>query len=258
MGHVNISKLARLLVKLHKSPSGWLCVHPKLNRSSSNDKQQRSKLIRSDGTIEVYNHPIMVSELTKDFPKHKICRSDLLYIGQKTPVLSETDTLKLGLNYFLLPSDFFKNDLTFLTIASMKANGVKKSVVTTTKQPFLIQKGEKTGERLRIRVSEDFMSELMIEGREEEEEDGEGEGEGEGEGRVCNTVKLKKDYVQLVGLRKWKPKLETITETKAMVEKRKKKKRKRFSVMKKKNQTTDLVSKRKVQSKFIKSKSVSK
>ncbi|KFK44689.1 hypothetical protein AALP_AA1G290600 [Arabis alpina] len=202
MGHVNISKLARLLVKLHKSPSGWLCVHPKLNRSSSNDKQQRSKLIRSD--------------------------------------------------------DFFKNDLTFLTIASMKANGVKKSVVTTTKQPFLIQKGEKTGERLRIRVSEDFMSELMIEGREEEEEDGEGEGEGEGEGRVCNTVKLKKDYVQLVGLRKWKPKLETITETKAMVEKRKKKKRKRFSVMKKKNQTTDLVSKRKVQSKFIKSKSVSK
>lgn len=252
MGHANIAKLAKLLVKLHKSPSGWLCVHPRSNDVEG--KQRWSKLVRSDGSFEVYERPVVVSELTRDFPMHKICRSDSLYIGQKTPVLSETDTLKLGLNYFLLPLDFFKNDLSFLTIAALKTtqNGVRKSAVTH-RQPFLIQKGE-TGEKLRIRVSEDFMSELMMEGRKNRENEEKEEEEGEGEGRVCTTVKLKKDYVQLVGLRKWKPKLETITETKAMkatVEK-KKKKRKRFPVMKK-NQT-DSCSKRKLQSKFIKSK----
>jgi len=93
----------------------------------------------------------------------------------------------------------------------------------------------------------------MMEGKknrvnEEEEEE---EGGGEGEGRVCTTVKLKKDYVQLVGLRRWKPKLETITETKAMkaaTMEKTKKKRKRFTVMKKKSQS-DSSSKRKLQSK---------
>ncbi|KAG7593160.1 hypothetical protein ISN45_Aa01g019780 [Arabidopsis thaliana x Arabidopsis arenosa] len=250
MGHDNITKLASLLVKLHKAPSSWLCLYPRPDRTSNGGG--RIKLVRSDGSLEVYDRPIVVSELTRDFPKHKICRSDLLYIGQKTPVLSETETLKLGLNYFLLPSDFFKNDLSFLTIATLKTpqnGGVLVKKTQQQPQPFLIQKGEK-GERLRIRVSEDFVSELMMEGnknrvnKEEEEE--------EGEGRVCTTVKLKKDYVQLVGLRKWKPKLETITETKAMkaaTMEKTKKKRKRFTVMKKKSQT-DSSSKRKLPSKF--------
>ncbi|CAH2034135.1 unnamed protein product [Thlaspi arvense] len=262
MGHDNITRLASLLVKLHRAPSGWLCLHPRPDRSIGN--QRRIKLVRSDGSSELYDRPVVVSELTRDFPKHKICRSDLLYIGQKTPVLSETDTLKLGLSYFLLPSDFFQNDLSFLTIAALKSpqNGgvsVRKSV-GTHQQPFFIQKGQ-TGERLRIRVSEDFMSELMMDGRksrETEKEDGDEEGGGgrESEGRVCTTVKLKKDYLQLVGLRKWKPKLETIRETKAMkatVEK-KKKKRKKFPAMKKRScndsSQTDSCAKRKLPSKF--------
>lgn len=266
MGHDNIAKLASILVKLHKAPSGWLCIHPRLDQTSGGgSKQRRIKLIRSDGSLEVFDRPMVVSELTRDFPKHKICRSDSLYIGQKTPVLSETDTLKLGLNYFLLPSEFFNNDLSFLTIAALKTpqNGgvlVKKTHHQQQHQPFLIQKGAK-GERLRIRVSEDFMSELMMEGkkhRENEDEEGEEE-EGEGGGRVCTTVKLKKEYVQLVGLRKWKPKLETIRETKAMkatVEKTKKKKKK-FPVMKKRykessssSSQTDSSAKRKLQTKF--------
>ncbi|XP_010499318.1 PREDICTED: uncharacterized protein LOC104776869 [Camelina sativa] len=263
MGHDNITKLGSLLVKLHRGPSSWLCLHPRPERNTNGG---RIKLVRSDGSLEVYDRPVVVSELTKDFPKHEICRSDLLYIGQKTPVLSETETLKLGLNYFLLPSDFFKNDLSFLTIATLKTSqngGVMVKKTQKQPQPFLIQKGEK-GERLRIRVSEDFISELMMEGRKNraiKEEEEEEEEEEEGEGRVCTTVKLKKDYVQLVGLRKWKPKLETITETKAMkaaaVEKTKKK-RKRFSVMKKKSShQSDSCSKRKLQSKF-KSKSAKK
>ncbi|CAN7093913.1 unnamed protein product [Brassica rapa subsp. narinosa] len=265
MGHDNIAKLASLLVKLHRAPSGWLCLHPRPSRSISDrgeggKNQRKIKLVRSDGSLEVYDRPVVVSELTRDFPKHKICRSDSLYIGQRTPVLSETDTLKLGLNYFLLPSDFFMNSLSFLTIAALKSsqNGVgsvRKSAGTQQQQqPFLIQKGG-TGEKLRIRVSEEFMSELMMEGRKNREQ--EKEVEEEGEGRVCTTVKLKKDYVQLVSLRKWKPKLETITEAKAMkaTVEMKKKKRRKFPVMKKRSckdssQTDNSCAKRKLQSKF--------
>lgn len=163
MGHDNIVKLASLLLKLHRAPSDWLCLHPRPSRSISDrgegGNQRKIKLVRSDGSLEVYDRPVVVSELSRDFPKHKICRSDSLYIGQRTHVLSETDTLKLGLNYFLLPSDFFMNSLSFLTIAALKSsqNGVglvRKSAGTQQQQqPFLIQKGG-TREKLRIRVSE--------------------------------------------------------------------------------------------------------
>lgn len=249
MGHDNIAKLASLLVKLHRAPSGWLCLHPRPNRSISDrgegGNQRKIKLVRSDGSLQVYDRPVVVSELTRDFPKHKICRSDSLYIGQRTPVLSETDTLKLGLNYFLIPSDFFVNSLSFLTIAALKSSqngvGLVRKSAGTQQQPFLIQKGG-TGEKLRIRVSEEFMSELMMEGRKNREQ--EKDEEGEGEGRVCTTVKLKKDYIQLVSLRKWKPKLETITEAKATVEKKKRRSCKDSS------QTDNSCAKRKLQSKF--------
>lgn len=256
MGH---HRLASLLVKLHKAPTAWLCLHPRPDRSISDGggHRRKIKLVRSDGSSELYDRPVVVSELTRDFPKHQICRSDSLYIGQKTPVLSETDTLKLGLNYFLLPSDFFTNDLSFLAIAALKPpqNGgvlVRSKSAGAQQQPFLIQKGE-TGEKLKIRVSEEFMSELMMEGRRNKEK--EEEEERENEERVCTTVKLKKDYLQLVGLRKWKPKLETIRETKATVEKKKKKRRK-FLMMKKRSTSckdssqTDSCGKRKLQSKL--------
>ncbi|CAF2153112.1 unnamed protein product [Brassica napus] len=122
-----------------------------------------------------------LASLTRKATQSSI-RSDSLYIGQRTPVLSETDTLKLGLNYFLLPSDFFMNSLSFLTIAALKSfqNGVmlvRKSAGTQQQQPFLIQKGG-TGDNLRISVSEEFMSELMIEGRKNREQGVEEEGEG--------------------------------------------------------------------------------
>ncbi|KAF3512211.1 hypothetical protein F2Q69_00008190 [Brassica cretica] len=251
-------RLSSLLVKLHKAPTAWLCLHPRPDQSSSGGQggsQRRIKLVRSDGSSELYDRPVVVSELTRDFPKHQICRSDSLYIGQKTPVLSETDTLKLGLNYFLLPSDFFTNDLSFLAIAALKPpqNGgvlIRSKSAGSQQQAFLIQKGG-TGEKLKIRVSEEFMSELMMEGRKNKEE----EEERENEERVCTTVKLKKDYVQLVGLRKWKPKLETIRETKVTVEKKKKKRRK-FLMMKKRSSSckdssqTDSCGKRKLQSKL--------
>ncbi|KAL4360657.1 hypothetical protein GQ457_04G034080 [Hibiscus cannabinus] len=172
------------------------------------------KVISCDGRVAVYDRPVHVSELMSQFPKHMICRSDSLYIGRKIPPLAMDDKLRLGHNYFLLPQKSFQSALSFVTVASF-ANARYSSPRSSNKkpaacQPFHVEKTESGC--LRIRVSDEFIRELM---EESETEDGV-------ISRVCTTPQLQKQYALLVGpsRRDWKPKLETINE------KKKKKKRK--------------------------------
>ncbi|GKV47175.1 hypothetical protein SLEP1_g54093 [Rubroshorea leprosula] len=173
------------------------------------------KLVKSDGMVKIYNRPIHVSELMAEFPRHMVCRSDSLYIGQKIPALSEDDQLQLGHNYFLLPKHFFQSVLSFVTVASLAKQSrnsfLKKAVAC---QPLDIQKTPSGCPR--IRVSDEFITQLIEEGRMKAEDDNK---EAEEQcsafrNRVCNTPQLQKDYTQLVVSRcHWKPKLETIKET---------------------------------------------
>ncbi|GKV02810.1 hypothetical protein SLEP1_g15201 [Rubroshorea leprosula] len=165
------------------------------------------KLVKSDGIVKIYHRPIHASEIMKEFPKHMVCRSDSLYIGQKIPALSEDDQLQLGHNYFLLPRHVFQSVLSFVTVSSfakLSRNAFLKKAAAC--QPLDIQKSPSGC--LKIRVSDEFISQLI----EAEEEKG---GECSAlQNRVCNTPQLHKDYTQLVGSRRhWKPKLETIKET---------------------------------------------
>uniref|UniRef100_A0A5B7BP95 DUF4228 domain protein n=1 Tax=Davidia involucrata TaxID=16924 RepID=A0A5B7BP95_DAVIN len=171
------------------------------------------KLMKSDGVVKMYDRPIHVSELMVEFPKHMVCRSDSLYIGQKVPALSEDEELQLGSNYFLLPKHFFQSALTFLTISSFAASASKKTAFlkkAATCQPFDILKSPSGC--LRIRVSEEFLSQLILEqGKNIKEE----EEETSTKRSLCTTPQLQKDYTQLVGSRHyWKPKLDTIRENK--------------------------------------------
>ncbi|KAJ4828509.1 hypothetical protein Tsubulata_020340 [Turnera subulata] len=184
------------------------------------------KLIKSDGLVKIYDRPIHVSELMLQFPKHLVCRSDSFYIGQKIPALSENDQLQLGHKYFLLPKHCFQSVLSFVTIASfasscalqVQSSSFRDSRKALLKkaaavQPFDIQKS--ASGCLRIRVSDEFISQLMEEGtiREGTEEDEEeGSSSGKETSKVCTTAQLQKDYTMLVGPRMWKPKLETIKE----------------------------------------------
>ncbi|XP_010249366.1 PREDICTED: uncharacterized protein LOC104591916 [Nelumbo nucifera] len=181
------------------------------------------KLIKSDGLVKIYHRPINVSELMLEFPKHLVCHSDSFYIGQKIPALSENDELKLGHKYFLLPKHFFQSVLSFVTIASFasfpsqsssssnisKHEFVKKAANC---QPFDFQKTPSGS--LQIRVSDEFISKLMIEGKIKDDQ-GEDDNHSKSKNRVCTTPQLQKDYTQLVGSRsrQWKPKLEPIRES---------------------------------------------
>ncbi|KAK8702841.1 hypothetical protein V6N13_021178 [Hibiscus sabdariffa] len=164
------------------------------------------KVISCDGRVTVYDRPVHVSELLSQFPKHMICRSDSLYIGRKIPPLSMDDKLRLGHNYFLLPQKAFQSALSFVTVASFanaRYSSPRSSMKPAACQPFHVEKTESGC--LRIRVSDEFIRELMEESK-----------TNDGISRVCTTPQLQKQYALLVGpsRRDWKPKLETINEKK--------------------------------------------
>ncbi|KVH88201.1 Protein of unknown function DUF4228 [Cynara cardunculus var. scolymus] len=163
-----------------------------------------------------------------------VCRSDSFYIGQKIPPLSQHDRLQPGHTYFLLPTRLFHSVLSFVTIASfanscqhqdhmddsnanimkMKAAFLKKAAASSC-SPFDIQKT--SSGTLRIRVSEIFISQLMMDQPNKELIDLETD-------LLCTTPQLHKEYKQLVvgSRRGWKPKLEMIKETPPPIGKKRK------------------------------------
>ncbi|KAL4367684.1 hypothetical protein GQ457_05G009350 [Hibiscus cannabinus] len=205
------------LLNLHTIP--W-CFHLLGNHISclhlrrSDPPLSTIKLIHSDGLVKIYDRPIRVSDLMTEFPKHMVCRSDSFFIGQKIPPLSVHDHLQLGHDYFLLPKRFFHSVLSFVTIASFANDAQSRNAVlkkAAACRPFVIQKS--SSGCLRIRVSDEFIRQLMEEGRTKEETEEESCGSNTNN-RVCSTPQLQKQYAQLVGSsRHWKPKLETIKET---------------------------------------------
>lgn len=211
------------------------CMHLQPEAPEGRGGPSTIKLIKSDGIVKIYDRPILVSELMVEFPKHRVCRSDSFYIGQKIPALSEDDKLQLGHKYFLLPKHFFQSVLSFVTVASFaspQSHAVSSSLEMSRNsktaflkkaascQPFDIQKTPSGC--LRIRVSEEFIAQLIMEeGKIKDEEGGAESSSGKPKSRVCTTPQLQKDYTQLVGSRQWKPKLETIKEKEKEKEKRK-------------------------------------
>ncbi|KAL2543449.1 hypothetical protein Adt_04427 [Abeliophyllum distichum] len=166
------------------------------------------KLIKYDGTVKIYNRPLHVSEITEEFPKYMVCPSDSFYIGQKIPSLSVDEKLRLGQNYLLLPKQFFHSVFSFTLFLQCQTGcaSLTKNVFlnkAASCQPFDIQKTPSGS--LRIRVSEQFITQLIEQGKDDQDQDQQNI-------RVCTTPQLQKDYQQLVGQRQWKPKLDTISE----------------------------------------------
>jgi len=189
------------------------------------------QLVQSDGTVQILHKPLSAAQIVEEFPQHLVCHSRSFYIGQKTPVLSPNDQLKVGNNYFLLPQHFFHSPLTLLSLASLisppslKAPPAPASCLSAPLrsierasllcQPFEIQKSDVDG-GLRIRVCPEFISKLMEDGRlnADERQRSVGGDSPDDECRLLNTPELQKDYAQLVKCRAqcWRPKLESIKE----------------------------------------------
>ncbi|KAK9072575.1 hypothetical protein SSX86_009010 [Deinandra increscens subsp. villosa] len=203
------------------------------NKDKKNIKKKKKKDDRKvikvfkhpDGEINLYHKPVKASEVMTE--EYMVCRSDSFYIGQKIPPLSHHDRLQPGNTYFLLPAHLFHSVLSFVTIASftnnskqiqvedtnpdanmkMKAAFLKKAASSSC-SPFDIQKTPSGS--LRIRVSELFISQLMI-----DQAAAAASQDQLMDHLLCTTPQLHREYTQLVvgSRRGWKPKLEMIKET---------------------------------------------
>lgn len=211
------------------------CVHhlpPDFFSSSPPPPQQVIVIVvGSDSGVKVYSRSLAAAELMADFPMHLICNSDSFFIGQQVPVLSETDELKLGQRYFLLPRHFFQSVLSFASIASIAVASAqysrpnipsgKKAAACSYKPAFDVVKTSSGS--VQIKVSDEFMQRLTekrkvrVDGEEEAAVLGAKDADIEcwKGGLLFTTPQLQKDYSQLVGWRRsaqWRPKLDAIRE----------------------------------------------
>lgn len=228
-----MSNCHTLAWRLHLFGRHVSCVHhlpPDFSSSSPLTSPQPNVIVvGSDSGVKVYNRAVAAAELMAEFPKHLICNSDSFFIGQKVPVLSEIDELKLGQRYFLLPKHFFQSILSFASIASIatasaQSNSIPsgmKAASSGYKPAFDVVKTSSGS--VQIKVSDEFIlrltekREVRVNGDQEEPivwgaQDVDECWKGS---LLCTTAQLQKDYSQLVGWRRsaqWRPKLDAIKE----------------------------------------------
>lgn len=64
------------------------------------------KLVHCNGLVEQFYRPVRVGELTVDYPHHFICHSsDLNFMCEAPPPLSEEEEMELGQIYYLLSKE---------------------------------------------------------------------------------------------------------------------------------------------------------
>lgn len=206
---------------------GYMCMghgaqFGSTSSTSGPEKRKRDahvvKVIKSDGVVDIYRKPIRALELMHQFPDHLVCHSHSFFIGRKIPPVSPKHKLQLGHTYFVLPLHLFQTVLSFVTVASSFSSlnnnsnnsGPSKAFLLGTCQVFEIRKAPSGS--LQVRVSDEFVSKLIQ--QEKKIEDIVKIQYSAETPTICTTSELQRDYTQLVSYRQWKPKLETIKESK--------------------------------------------
>uniref|UniRef100_A0ACD5ZY20 Uncharacterized protein n=1 Tax=Avena sativa TaxID=4498 RepID=A0ACD5ZY20_AVESA len=204
------------LVALHSSahscfprPPSTPSPCPSPPRELAEEKtQQAVRLVGCDGQVLTFRRPVTARELMKQHPRHLVCRSDALLIGEKIPAVAPAEELQPGQAYFLLPDHLFHSVLSFVSLASSLilllstapgAGGKKQH------RPFELLRTDSG--TLQIKFSDDFLvddddtSDVALVAKKP--------------AVLGGDDRLEKDYEELVGYgkaRRWAPKLGTIEE----------------------------------------------
>uniref|UniRef100_A0A0E0MG07 DUF4228 domain-containing protein n=1 Tax=Oryza punctata TaxID=4537 RepID=A0A0E0MG07_ORYPU len=213
------------LVALHSSapscfpqpPAPSPCPSPP-REDEEEEKREAAAVVRlvgSDGKVRTYRRPVTARELMQQHPRHLVCRSDALLIGEKIPAVAPGEVLEPGHAYFLLPAHLFHSVLSFVSLASSLllllsasasaggARGGKKQ----QQRPFeLLRTASGT---LQIKFSDDFLL------ADEKVSDLAATAANNNPPVLRGDKKLEKEYEELVGYskaRRWSPKLDTIQE----------------------------------------------
>ncbi|CAM0957661.1 unnamed protein product [Alopecurus aequalis] len=190
------------------------CPSPPRELAEEKQQQQAVRLVGCDGQVLTFRRPVTARELMQQHPRHLVCRSDALLIGEKIPAVAPAEELQPGQAYFLLPAHLFHSVLSFVSFASslllLLSTAPASSVPGGKKQhrPFELLRTDSG--TLQIKFSDDF----LVDGNDAKNTSHAAQAARKpavlrGDGR------LEKEYEELVGYRKarrWAPKLETIEE----------------------------------------------
>ncbi|CAI9099159.1 OLC1v1035940C1 [Oldenlandia corymbosa var. corymbosa] len=97
-------------------------------RTSSSSACRIVKVVQLNGSVEQFDYPVSVSELTAKLPKHFVYLQSQLLSPCSKPLLPTT-YLEPGKIYFLLPYSFFQSDFSpadLVTIARKLSNRAKR------------------------------------------------------------------------------------------------------------------------------------
>ena len=192
------------------------CPSPPREQLAEEKRQQAVRLVGCDGQVLTFRRPVTARELMEQHPRHLVCRSDALLIGEKIPAVAPAEELQPEQAYFLLPAHLFHSVLSFVSLASsllmLLSTAPASSAPVGKKQhrPFdLLRTDSGT---LQIKFSDDF---LVDDDNDAKNTSVDASQAAEKPAVLRGDERLEKEYEELVGYgkaRRWAPKLETIEE----------------------------------------------
>lgn len=183
-------------------------------KQQQQQQQQAVRLVGCDGQVLTFRRPVTARELMQQHPRHLVCRSDALLIGEKIPAVGPAEELQPGQAYFLLPAHLFHSVLSFVSLASslllLLSTAPASSEPGGKKQhrPFELLRTDSG--TLQIKFSDDF----LVDDKDAKDTSDAAQA-AEKPAVLRGDERLEKEYEELVGYgkaRRWAPKLETIEE----------------------------------------------
>lgn len=96
------------LFQTNRKMGNYMCVSVRHRQVQDECQWPPTKVIRADGTIEVYKHAVTAGELMKQYPDHSVCHSSAMTSAlTESSALPAEKELEGGRLYYVLPTQKF-------------------------------------------------------------------------------------------------------------------------------------------------------
>ncbi|KAK3022993.1 hypothetical protein RJ639_044987 [Escallonia herrerae] len=101
-----------------------------------------AKVIRLDGKLQEFRHPIKAGHILSDNPNSFLCSSEAMHVDSPVPRLLADEDLQLGQMYFLLPTSMSPASLSLPDLCSLAikaSTALSNAGLRNAKKPLLEQ-----------------------------------------------------------------------------------------------------------------------
>lgn len=109
---IDLKLLQKLACRFPRNMGNYMCVSVKHRQVQDEWQGPPTKIIRPDGTIEVFRQTVTAGDLVKQYPDHLVCHSSAM-ISALTPssALPAEKELEGGRLYYVLPAHKFQEKI---------------------------------------------------------------------------------------------------------------------------------------------------